>query len=428
MRNKRLILVSLIVMLLTLTACSGQTGTEEELGENGGESVSVQDGVEYPTMDPYGTYNENDLLIHSMEIELKGITADIPQIDGLKDKEIQNKINGDMQRRIEEVCESVLSLNFLEYYVDSNFANVISISVFYGSDDEYGQLYLNYNLVNGEKLDFEELFYEDTDTLEIVRNAFFEAMILYQMSGDISENEYYKIVKSFTDAKDKQFAFTPSKIYLYYKDTTASVKMLDIADEISIYSRYLTEESLYEEDNIGKKDIMTGVSIPYEAFSLFEFGYLHENCWYDITSMKEYTSETFPAEKRVKYEQFKTEKYEEVYSQIEEYGKDAQEHPENFYIILCKPSFYVEIDSEWNGEEWLEDYRDTAVVTDNFKVLEMSMETFESIYKDKILEAYRYDYLAMAGGIYLDVTEDEVQVKEQYNQKTYNYMTGEEVY
>jgi len=105
----------------------------------------------------------------------------------------------------------------------------------------------------------------------------------------------------------------------------------------------------------------------------------------------------------------------------------AQEHPENFYIIICKPSFYVEIDSEWNGEEWMEDYRDTAVVTDNYTVLEMPMKVYETIYKEKLLEAYRYDYLAMAGGIYLEVTEDEIQVEEQYNQETYNYMTGEVV-
>lgn len=386
-----------------------------------------KDNVEYPTMNPYGTYNENDLLISGIETESAGITVVIPQIDGLINKEIQNKINEDMQKQIEEACEGIPNLNFLEYYVDSNFSNVISISVFYGSDDEYGQVYLNYNLVNGEKIDFEELFHEDTDTLEIVRNAFYEAMILYQMSGDVNENEYYKIVKSYTESEDKQFAFTPSKIYLYYKDTTASVRMMDIPEEISIYSRYLTEESLYEKDNIGKKEIMTGVAIPYEAFSLFEFGYLHDNCWYDITSVKEYIGEAFPAEKFVKYEQFKTEKYDEIYAQIEVYGKDAQEHPENFYIIISKPSFYVEIDSEWNGEEWLEDYRDTAVVTDKVTVLEMPMEIYESVYKDKILEAYRYDYLAIAGGIYLDVTEDEVQVEEQYNQKTYNYMTGEEV-
>jgi len=426
-RNKILTLFSLVVIVLSLTACSGQTATEEEQEKNGEESVSGQDNIEYPVMDPYGTYNENDLLINSVEIELAGITADIPQIEGLTDKEIQNKINDDMQKRIKEVGEGIPNLNFIEYYVDSNFANVISISLFYGSDDEYGQVYLNYNLINGEKLTFEELFYEDTDTLEIVRNAFYEALILYQMSGNISENEYYKIVKSFTEAEDKQFAFTPSKIYLYYKDTTASVKMLDIADEISIYSRYLTEESLYEDDDIGKKDIMTGVSIPYEAFSLFEFGYLHDNCWYDITSMKEYTGETFSPEKLVKYEQFKNEKYDEVYAQIDEYGKRAQEHPDNFYIIICKPSFYVEIDSEWNGEEWMEDYRDTAVVTDNYTVLEMPMKVYETIYKEKLLEAYRYDYLAMAGGIYLEVTEDEIQVEEQYNQETYNYMTGEVV-
>lgn len=400
-------------MMCVLSGCSNSEAVEEE--------------IEYPAIDYYGTYNENDLLIIGTETKLAGITTEIPQIDGLKDEEVQNKINEDMKSRIFEVCEDIPSLNYLDYYTDSNFANIISISVFYGSDDTYGQVYLNYNLINGEKLTFEELFYEDTDTLEIVRNAFYEALILSQMTGDISENEYYKIVKSFTETEDKQFVFTPAKIYMYQNEHTASVKMLDIADEISIYSRYLTEESIYEKDNIGKKNIMTGVSIPEEAFDKMEFGYLCENCWYDLTIMKEYIGDTFPEENQAQYLIFKKDRYDEFYEQIHQYKEIALEHPDKFYLVLSKPSFYLENTSEWNGEEWIEEYSEYAVVNEHFTVFEMPLELYETVYKEKILEAYRYDYLAMAGGIYIEATEENILVDDQYGEKRYNYVTGEEI-
>lgn len=408
--KKARIIVVIAMMIYVLTGCGTETPVKEEQG-----------------MDPHGTYDENDLMINDMEIDLSGITVRIPKIDGLKDSEVQARINEDMQSRILQACEEVSNLNYLEYNTNANFANVISISVYYGSDEEYGQVYLNYNLVDGEKLAFEDLFFEDTDTLEIVRNAFYEALILSQMSGNISENEYYKIVKSFTESDDKQFAFTPAKIYMYQNENTASVRMLDISKDVSIYSRYLTEETLYEKSDIGRDALFTGVSIPEDAFELIDFGYLHDNCWYDISIIKEYIGETISTDSLAQYKLFKNEKYEEFYETINQYGKKAKENPDKFYIILSKPSFYLEMDSVWNGEEWLENYQDTVVVTENFTVYDMPMKLYEDIYREKIVEAYRYDYLAMSGGIYLDVTEDDVQTAEQYYQKTYNYMTGEEV-
>ena len=96
-------------------------------------------------------------------------------------------------------------------------------------------------------------------------------------------------------------------------------------------------------------------------------------------------------------------------------------------MVLSKPSFYLENTSEWNGEEWIEEYSEYAVVNEHFTVFEMPLELYETVYKEKILEAYRYDYLAMAGGIYIEATEENILVDDQYGEKRYNYVTGEEI-
>lgn len=416
MRRIKWVILSMLMILIIFTGCAGESDKVNN------EEVLTEKGI-----DLEGTYNQNDLAITTIEKKTGNIVAEIPQIKGLINQEIQEKINQNIYEQVTEACSEVRGLNFVNYTTMSNFSNVISISVYFGSDDIYDQIHLNYNLINGEKLSFDELFCEDTDTIEIVREAFYETLVLNQMNGNINENELYKIVKSFNESDHKEFSFTASKIYLYCKEYVASVKMKEIADKVAIYSRYLTDEQLYDGEYSGRKNIMTCVDIPEEAFDLMKFGLINDNCWFDITSLKEYIGDEFPKEKHMKYLEFKKDRYSECFEEIKRYADDAKKNPDKFYIVLSKPSFYLMTDSEWNGIEWIENYGETVEMNMNFSVFEMPLKLYEEIYKEKLLEAYRYEYLALAGGIYLEATEDEVQVEEQYIQKTYNYMTGEEV-
>jgi len=418
-----------MAMLMILTGCTDQGQKENDQSDSTKtENVQAENmQTEDAGIDLQGTYDENDLIVKGIEKKYGEIIADIPQIEGLLDKQVEEKINDDIMQKVTRLCENMPDLNFADYTLNANFANVLSVSIYLGSDEESKQEYLNYNLVDGEKIRFEELFRENTDTLGIIREAFHESLVLSQMTGEISENEFYKVVKSFSEEEDKKFVFTPSKVYLYQNEHVASVRMEDIADEVIIYSRYLTEDSLYETNNIGMKEIMTCVTIPDEAFDCIDFGYLHENCWFDITVMKEYVGESVSKDDLAKYRMFKKDRYDEFYEKIEQYGQEALNNPDKFYIILSKPSFYVEVESELKGEEWMEHYTGKVDVNEQLMIYEMPKTEYENIYKKKIVEAYRYDYLAMAGGIYLDASEDNVRVTDYYQEKTYNYLTGEEI-
>jgi len=56
------------------------------------------------------------------------------------------------------------------------------------------------------------------------------------------------------------------------------------------------------------------------------------------------------------------------------------------------------------------------------------MEVYENVYKDKIIDTYRYQYFEMRGGAYLDTNaNDGTTVTEMRNEKLYNYTTGEEL-
>ena len=57
----------------------------------------------------------------------------------------------------------------------------------------------------------------------------------------------------------------------------------------------------------------------------------------------------------------------------------------------------------------------------------MPLELYESKYKAKLLEAYRYQYFAMAGGAYIDTAEDnEVVLTATSDEKLMNYISGVE--
>ena len=57
-------------------------------------------------IDLYGTYDENDLLIQTvLAPRMDDIEIKIPQIDGLKDLEVQEKINQEIYGRVEELLK-----------------------------------------------------------------------------------------------------------------------------------------------------------------------------------------------------------------------------------------------------------------------------------------------------------------------------------
>lgn len=380
-------------------------------------------------IDLYGTYDQNDLLVNTLEIEYEGIVLELPQIEGLKDKAVQEQINQDILQQSEAVYKELEGIRFLSHNVMANFSNVLSINVYMGGEasDSSKQIHLNYDLNTGEELMFEDLFLSEADPISIIHQAFRKMLITNQMQGDYDENELYKIVKSYAGSKKKAFAFTPTSILMYYKDMVASVKMMDVADEVAVYSRYLSEESLFERGDIGRKDVFTCMDIPEQLFEVWEYGQLEENLWYDFIALDEYFSEVEEEMHMEEYLDFSKEMYDTMYSEIDTYRQIAKEHPESFYILLMKPLVRMEIESEWNGDAFEQRYTGRALVSKNTQWIEIPRDKYDEVYKEKIHAAYRYEYLALAGGIYLDASEEYAQIEYISEELTYDYLTKEQV-
>ena len=112
-----------------------------------------------------------------------------------------------------------------------------------------------------------------------------------------------------------------------------------------------------------------------------------------------------------------------------EYRAVAKENPDKFYIVFMKPSIRMDSDSVYINGKWHYTYFDTATVNDNFQVFEMPIELYNTVYKDKLVDSYRYEYFAMRGGVWLDTDNTQgATVTESYNTEKYNYITKERIY
>lgn len=410
---KKLLLLLLCVVLLF----SGCAKTHTETG-----------------IDLYGTYDQNDLFIDEIVQPLNDDEEiKIPVIKGLKDTSVQDKINNEMYSRATALIEKFPEISYANYYAYANFANVISISFTVGYDEEpYSErIYFNYSLVDGSELKLEDLFMSDANLIDIIRSSIYKQLALY---GGYDRETYvhypneevvYKAVKGYLEDENKDFVFSPSAIFLYPKNHFAEVKMLDYADDISIYSKYMTKDSLFTGEYEGHKNIFTCANTQYDLFDVIEYGYLEDNLWYDFTISETYIPYDNPPEdaRLAKFEAFRQNAIEQERTKLETFRETAKANPDKFFIVLSKPSIHMDNDSKYENGQWHYTYYDTATVYGNIQLFEMPMEVYESIYRDKIIETYRYEYFAMRGGAYFDTDNLEgATFRETTDTQTVSYM------
>lgn len=291
------------------------------------------------TIDLHGTYNENDLLVNEkkeiFKIANEDVEIEIPQIKGLKNKTIENKINNDMINRISEIINnfsnnSEIKKFYSSYETMGNFSNVLwNVSYEDDRSHHYKKIGMNYELINGEKLKVEDLFVDDMD--------------------------YYY-----------------DNVYYYY--------FKDIANEVTIYDKYLTKESIYEFKDIGLKNLWT-CSVVSDRDAYEEYGFPAENLYCDIYCVPQYKVDQ-------DFRNMRKKLIELVHEKVEEYKKIAMGNPQRFYIL------YFDIDIEKNS------YRVSNPDTITIEVNEL-VETTNITNKQKVmgylLDCYRYYNLFFHG-------------------------------
>ena len=248
------------------------------------------------------TYNQNDLEIKTVNegddpedyAARKFTRISYVKISGLKDTNIQNKIN----KEIKELAYSMIKENIsgadeVSVSVKANYSNVLSLEFSKLSRDfsnidkvddirtDYKIKCLNYNLVTGEKLHLEDLFVSSAPIASIVSDAAYNAMAWdTNISFDMSEEELDKntnmdrrdtsnyedellaIVNRYKNKKGNiEFCFTETKLFIYdllnneqILSGRMSINLMDYIQYLTIFKKYASN-NIYTNNDIGMKNI-----------------------------------------------------------------------------------------------------------------------------------------------------------------------------
>ena len=405
--------------------------TAEELPE---VEITPEAGI-----DLNGFYDQNHLTFTEVIEDLgEDRQAMYLQIDGLKNAEAEQRINDAIAAEAAALKDSFGGdrLNYMTCYEYGNFSNVLSLNLFAGDlDYNYRSVNLNFNLNDGSELRLEDIFGAQADLLGIVRSAFYEELTGYNFTEDYwetaqspDENELYRVVSGYMSGEDKEFFFSPTQIFFIYDDYTASIDMVDHAEDITLYHKFLTEESLFEREDIGYKNIFTCAEIP-DAYEIREFGYAGENLWYDFGYEGVYLPDGTPQEAIEGISAYADGMLDAVRGEIEGLRQEAGAHPDTMYIYIANPTLQPHIRIDYSdGEGWQAAGVSKAVAySGHTKLYTMPKALFDTKYRQLMVETYRKEphYLLFEG---LDnAIDNDVQRKRDDSEKLYRWDTGEQV-
>lgn len=431
------IVFSMICVIITTILILYKNINIEENSQEGlqvfAENVKEKD---FPGIDLKGTYNQNDLKIEEKSITQEKVEIRYLQINGLKNKNIENKINKEIEgfalncykdeiKDLNEVINVSVSM-----WEASNFANTISFELSYTAkiDDDDDGFYqgvqgLNYDLNTGEKITFDKIFTSDAPVENILRKSAYYNLITCtvedNLAGDLIvtdygeiEDEIAKIVRLYKNGLITNFSYTPLNINLFYnQEQIVNISMEDFSEYIAIYNRYLSDKSLFKQDDIGIKNIYT-LSRRYNDVYYYTNYQNNDNYFIDISiDFQSADSDEF-ARKIVE------QKISDIEKEIENIKQKVSQNPNNFYIL----NYYISI---YTGKEWTTG----QVLTNCYErgnSYEITVNDFEVNIEPIIIDYARQDE---AGGLpdYIYNFSDLLKIEPQNTVEYYNPETGEKV-
>lgn len=257
----------------------------------------------------YNQDNKGDIIKKDDYSYSKG-SINYIQVDGLKNKKIQNKINQDLKDKAYSIFDDnyLKDQNIAKIYVtsnlDANFANVLSVDVSEMRQDtsnaytKMNHVYLNYDLNTGNKLKFGDLFTKNALIDNIIKESinnylkYNSSIILDKDNNDdeintasIDEkaNYIFKMYKSQKDINNLDFYFSPSKIYLKIDglDDLLQINMKDCYKNIVIYKKYLKSKSIYNDDSIDRKNMYVYTNSSLYSNDIYILDKVNDNIYID---------------------------------------------------------------------------------------------------------------------------------------------------
>ncbi len=389
-----------------------EKGNDPSVGEDKKEVIK-SDGLGIKSLDE--KYQLNDLHFILKEekqldkiesIDRYPIEIRYYEIEGLKDKSIQKSINQKIKDTVyssihkERLEDGEFDYIDVEAYIESSYANVLSIEISSSADCIYDineliengynkksdqkTVYLNFDLNTGNEISFTDLFTNDASLRTILsQSAYytFAQEYLYDeeyfnedLTVDMDDVDYssiedrvLKVLQNFDSSKNYPFFFSEAFIVVEIAGETISIDMRNFADQIAIYHRFLSTENLFEEDTSQILYVFVDAYPLYDAYKRIDE--LADNYFLETQVVLEDASIP-PSE----YEEYILE----VKNIAQETQKYLNDHPDEAIVLAISSSVY----EDENGEIT----HDMITVT-----AKMSKDYYEKTFAGKVKEWERGD-------------------------------------
>lgn len=403
---------SIICLTITALLVMYQSIDIEEKEEDVIEEISVENNEkDVSGIDLKGKYNENDLNIVEKSVTQEKIEIRYFEISGLKNKTIQDKINKEIEimalncykekiKNLNEVINVHVSMN-----ESANFANTISFELSYVAkvDDDGDGFYqgikgINYDLNTGEEIELNELFTSDIPIEDVLRKSAYYDLLSNRTEDNLSgelvvtnysdiEDDIAEIINFYKKGKITNFSYTPRYINMFYGDNqVVSIDIKEFAEYMAIYNRYLSEQSLFESDDIGIDNIYT-LAKRYQGVYYYQNYQNEDNYYIDISIDFQSTDDDEFAK------QIAQNKIYEIEKEIENIKQKVAENPNNFYIL----NYYIKIytENELSTQQILTTCNEIG------NTYEMTVHDFQENIEPIIIEYSRqYDNGILNGEVY----------------------------
>ena len=214
--------------------------------------------------------NENKL---SQEKSTYKMELSYPQIDGILDLSVQNRINNDIKgyadsfQKEAELYQKDLKEIRMNYNVTANYNNILCINIYQHIilNDDYlmRQETLLYELVSGKKLELKDIFAENTDFPGILNRKIEQYILKNNLEEDILKSPFkgIRVGQGFELTENSlRILFTKNNeintIGMIYGPDSFIFKLKEFNGLIDIYDKYLNPgKELYQATALKRKMI-----------------------------------------------------------------------------------------------------------------------------------------------------------------------------
>lgn len=246
------------------------------------------------------------------------------QIEGLKNKDIQYKINEKLKQKAYTLA---FNNNNVHSIVTANFSNILSVLI--SSDKEVDTL--NIDLSSSNEIPINDIFIASTTLNLYLENALYKTLAF----GTLIENNYSEGILDMSrvdtsEYEDKfmifinnynksinnlKYTISPNSITFYglldkrilnidnVQNYGVTVDLIDCIKEVAMYKRFTTDRSIFDDDSIGVKNIIvfTDTIIDGNYANKISYGKLQNNIFIEEILFNSNNDEEYqPAKEYVK--------------------------------------------------------------------------------------------------------------------------------